>query len=183
MRVSLPGKEAQATRYKAIIVREKDKWLIASVTERDADPSELVKINDLAWLIGSWSAKNGDREVTTAYRWDENKVYILGDIEIKEKGKTITKARMRLGKDGAMGALRSWTFESTGAVGEAVWLRDGDRWVSEASANLPEGATMTATNIISPTGADSFTFQSVGRTIDGQELPDQPPLKITRVKK
>src|SRR5262249_28409376 len=108
MRVSLPGKEAQATRYKAIIVREKDKWLIASVTERDADPSELVKINDLAWLIGSWSAKNGDREVTTAYRWDENKVYILGTLEVKEKGKVVTKGTMRIGKDGAVGALRSW---------------------------------------------------------------------------
>jgi uncharacterized protein (TIGR02246 family) len=183
IRLSLPGKETQGTRYNAVLVREKDKWLIASVKENDIHPSELVKIADLAWLIGTWSGKNGDREVTTDYRWDENKVYIIGDIVVKQKGKTITTARMRIGKDGALGALRSWTFETTGAVGEAIWYRDGDRWVSEASANLPEGATLTATNLITPTGPDSFTFQSVGRAIDEQELPDQPPLKITRVKK
>jgi uncharacterized protein (TIGR02246 family) len=183
IRLTMPGKETQATHYSAIMVREKDNWLIASVKERDVHPSELVKIADLAWLVGTWTAKNGDREVTTTYRWDESKVYILGTIEVKEKGKTVTKGTMRVGKDGAVGALRSWTFESTGAVGEAVWFRDGSKWIMEASANLPEGHTLAAVNIISPTGPDSFTFQSVDRAIDGQELPDMPPIKVTRAKK
>jgi hypothetical protein len=41
---------------------------------------------------------------------------------------------------------------------------------------------VTATNLLTPTGADSFTFQSVERTMEDESLPDQAPVKVTRVK-
>lgn len=182
LKLLLPGREPEVTNYTAIMVREKDNWLIASVKETDVDPSELVRIADLGWLIGNWSAKRGAREVITSYRWDANKVYIVGEIEVKEDGKTINRANIRITKDGVLGALRSWTFESTGAVGEALWVRDGERWLMEASGHLPEGAVMNVTNIFVPVGPNEFTFQSVDRAIDGQALPDLPPLKVTRIK-
>lgn len=183
LRLRQPGAPPEATRYHAVLVKEGDRWLLASVKEQEADPADLVKVSELEWLIGDWSGKSGDREVTTSYRWDRSKVWITGKFEVKEKGKTVASGTMRIGRDGAAGAIRSWTFEDTGAVGEAVWAHDGGRWVMESSASLPEGASVQATNIFIPLGPDAFTYQSVDRVVDGQPLPDLPPVKVVRVKK
>ena len=37
-------------------------------------------------------------------------------------------------------------------------------------------------NILIPLGKDAFTWQSLDRTAAGSALPDQPPVKVTRVK-
>ena len=41
---------------------------------------------------------------------------------------------------------------------------------------------MTATNILTPVDKDSFTWQSIDRTLDGKELPNIAPIKVTRAK-
>ena len=41
---------------------------------------------------------------------------------------------------------------------------------------------MTAINIITPISKDAFTFQSTRRVVDGEEVANSPPIKITRVK-
>ncbi len=183
LRLRRPGKDIEATRYSAVLVKDGEKWLLASVKEQDADPAELVKIDELEWLIGDWSGKGGTREVTTSYRWDAGRVWIVGRFEVKDKGKAVSSGTMRIGRDGAAGAIRSWTFEDTGAAGEATWTRDGERWVMESEASLPEGQVLHATNIFLPLGPDEFSFQSVDREVDGQALPDLPPVKVVRVKK
>ena len=35
---------------------------------------------------------------------------------------------------------------------------------------------------MTPIDADSFLWQSVERTLDGEPLPDLPPVKVVRVK-
>ena len=47
---------------------------------------------------------------------------------------------------------------------------------------LPDTSEVTAVNILIPLGKDAFTWQSTERTAAGSELPDLPPLKVTRVK-
>jgi hypothetical protein len=60
--------------------------------------------------------------------------------------------------------------------------RDGKKWVHASRGATADGREMTATNILTPVDNDSFLWQSVGRTLDGEELPDLPPVKVTRVK-
>ena len=45
-----------------------------------------------------------------------------------------------------------------------------------------DGRVITATNIMTPIDADTFTWQAVERTLDGEALADLPPIKVTRVK-
>ena len=71
--------------------------------------------------------------------------------------------------------FRSWTFDSDGGFGEATWSRDGGRWLVHATGALAEGGTMSATNIFSRVDADTFTWQTTERVVDGEELPDLPP--------
>jgi uncharacterized protein (TIGR02246 family) len=184
LRLTKPDSDQpETTRYSAILVREGGKWLVASVHEYDLEPSERLSLDELNWLVGEWVAKSGAMELKASYEWDKNKKFLLCQFTLTEKGKTVTAGRQRIGKDPASGSLRAWVFESAGGFGESSWVRDGKRWVIEAAGTLPDGTETTAVNLIIPLGPDSFSFQSVNRTLGEDELADLPPIKVTRVKK
>ena len=65
-----------------------------------------------------------------------------------------------------------------GGFGNDVWTKDGSKWVIEASGVFRDGAESTSVNILTPIDANSFTWQSVNRTLDGVSLPDTQPVKI-----
>jgi uncharacterized protein (TIGR02246 family) len=166
-----------SSKYTVLHVRENGKWLMAVVREW---PSEGVSLRDLEWLIGTWEARHGDTHITTAYEWWGDKTFIRVNITLKKQDRTITGFQM-IGKDRSTGQLRSWTFDPEGSFGEAGWSRDGRKWVQESAAVLAGGSTLTATNIMTPIDKDSFTFQSVHRTVDGEEVSDIPPVRVIRV--
>jgi uncharacterized protein (TIGR02246 family) len=170
--------EPTASRYSVLHVREGGKWLMAVVREW---PGETVSLDDLEWLIGTWVARRDDAEVQTTYEWMWDKSFIRVRFTIRQKDRTLRGFQM-IGKDAASGELRSWTFESEGGFGEATWGRDGKKWVLDSAGRQSDGSTMAATNILTPLGPDSFTWQSVKRSIDGEEVDDLPPVKVTRVK-
>jgi uncharacterized protein (TIGR02246 family) len=168
-----------SARFSALYVREDGKWLMAVLREW---PDEGTSLRDIDWLIGDWEVKRDGLEVRTSYEWDENKVFIRGRFTTRQEGRTVTAIQF-LGKDPSTGRLRSWTFESTGGFGEAVWTRDGRTWTADTSGVQSDGSTLHAINIVTRLNDDSFTWQSTKRTEDDAELPDLPPVKVTRVKK
>jgi len=170
--------ETSSSRYSVLHVREDGKWLMAVVRDW---PSEGVSLRDLDWLIGDWSAKRDDAEIHTSYQWDLNRNYIRSEFTIKSKIRNVSGFEV-IGRDPQTGVLRSWVFESDGGFGGATWSRDGKKWMQEASAILPDGMTMAATNVITPIDRDSFTWQSIHRIIADEEVADTAPIKITRVK-
>jgi hypothetical protein len=46
---------------------------------------------------------------------------------------------------------------------------------------LRSGGGSSSTNILSPIDANSFTWQSTDRLVDGAALPDTEAVKMTRV--
>jgi uncharacterized protein (TIGR02246 family) len=172
------GDHPTCSRYSVLHVREGGKWLIALLREW---PDEGVSLRDLDWLIGTWEAKTEDAEVRTTYEWDANKNSIHCKVAIKGKGRTLLATQIIL-KDPRTGQLRSWMFDDDGGFGDGAWTRDGKRWVIEASGVEADGGELTAKNILTPVDKDSFTWQSMDRTQDGDELPNIPPIKVTRVK-
>jgi uncharacterized protein (TIGR02246 family) len=181
VKVYLPGEtEAGATRYTALHVHDDDGWRLASVREWVPDPAELVSLQDLAWLVGTWVAKGKDDEVRVTYAWDEDRTTLHGRYVVKKDGKEVSSGTQVIGKDPAQG-LRAMLFDKHGAFGESVWSRDGSRWIVASNGSLPNGSEVLATNIVIPMGKDAFTWQSVERTADGVALPDLPPVRVTRV--
>jgi uncharacterized protein (TIGR02246 family) len=173
-----PSEPAIEARYSALFVREDGGWRMALLRET---PGEEVALRDLGWLVGDWKSTGQETEVRTTYSWDDNKKFLHVRFIIKEKDRTLGGSQV-LGKDPATGELRSWTFETEGGIGEAVWSRDGDHWVVESTGTLADGSTLTATNLFRRVDDDTFTWQSIDRTLDDAELPDLPPVKVTRVK-
>jgi len=182
LKLKLPGeKEPGVSRYSVLHVREEDGWKMASVREWVPDPAELVSLKDVEWLLGDWVAGSGDIEVRISYAWDEDRAFLRGHYVRKHKGKTISSGTQVIGKNPG-GGLRSWIFDSSGTFGESLWTRHENRWVIEAEGTLPDDSDVTAVNILIPLGKDAFSWQSTERTAAGSELPDSPPLKVTRVK-
>jgi uncharacterized protein (TIGR02246 family) len=178
VKVRVGKDQAVVSKYSVLHVRENGKWLMAVVREW---PGEGTSLRDLDWLIGTWSAKNENAEVLTQYEWWGNKGFIRMNITIKGKDRTATGFQM-IGRDASTGQLRSWTFDPDGSFGEASWSRDGKKWVLDSAAVHENGEVHTATNILTHLDDNTFTFQSVKRTVGDRDAPDIAPVRVTRVK-
>jgi uncharacterized protein (TIGR02246 family) len=179
MTVVHDGESPVTHRYHILYVREDGKWLISVVKEW---PAETTDLDDLDWLIGSWSAKRNDAEVHTTYEWFGNKAFIRATVTVREKDKSFTAMQL-IGHDPATGDLRTWTFEHDGGIGEGTCTRDGHRWVFENRATLADGGVVEATNILVPVDKDTITWQPINLTIEGEQFGNLPPMKVSRVKK
>jgi uncharacterized protein (TIGR02246 family) len=170
---------ASRAHYRCLFVREEGRWRLAQLEE---SPEDTVTIDDIGWLVGEWTSQSGQgAEIRTTYSWAANRKFLQVQFTIKEKVLSLSGNQV-IGVDPATGAIRSWTFEANGGVGEADWSRDGDQWVLDASGTSASGATLKETNILYRVNDDLFTWQSVNRTLDDTELPDLAPVKVTRVK-
>jgi uncharacterized protein (TIGR02246 family) len=172
------SEQPTSSRYSVLHVREDGRWLMALLREW---PDEGVSLRDLDWLIGTWEAKTDDANVRTTYEWDAKKNSIRCQIAIQGKGRKGSGMQLLL-KDPRAGQLRSWLFDDDGGFGDSTWKRDGKRWVIDATGVQADGGELTAKNILTPIDKDTFTWQSTERTLDGDELPNIPPVKVTRVK-
>jgi uncharacterized protein (TIGR02246 family) len=166
-----------------LLVRENGQWKVAIVREWDRDTGLDVSLKELDWLIGTWQAASKDRELTTVYEWDENKVFIRGKYTVKEGDKVVEAGTQIIGRDNFEGAIRSWVFQSDGGFGGGVWTREGRKWSVDVYGVTADGKELTATSIFIHVDPNSFTWQGVGQAIDGVPVPDTQPIKVTKQKK
>ncbi|MFO0864004.1 MAG: SgcJ/EcaC family oxidoreductase [Gemmataceae bacterium] len=172
------GKDlANVGKYTVLHVREEGKWLMALVREW---PAAGASLRELDWLIGSWKADREGVEVRTDYEWWKGKNFIRVQFSIKTKENNLSGFQM-IGVDAATGGIRSWAFDPDGSFGEATWTRDGKRWMQESASVLADGKTLAATNIFTPIDRDTFLFQSVERSINGEAAPEIAPVRIRRI--
>jgi uncharacterized protein (TIGR02246 family) len=179
MTVTREGESPETHPYHILYVREDGKWLISVIKEW---PPETTDLDDLDWLIGTWSAKRADAEINTTYEWFGNKSFIRANITVREKDKRFSAMQL-IGLDPATGDLRTWTFEHDGGIGEGTCTRDGPRWVFENRTTMSDGSIVEATNILVPVDKDTITWQPINLTINGDPVGNVPPMKVTRVKK
>ena len=139
-------------------------------------------VEDLDWLIGEWkSASDEGAEIRVTYSWAGNKKFIQGRFTIQEKTIGFGGTQV-IGIDPATGEVHSWTFEADGGVAEADWERRWRPLALDVSGTLSDGRTLTETNVLRRVNDDLFTWQSVDRLLDDAEVPDLPPVKVTRIK-
>jgi len=173
--------EVTETRYSALHVLEDGQWRAALVREWMPDPGLGAASKHLDWLVGEWTAKGEGGNIAMSYAWDENKTFLRGKYSITKDGKTVTSGTQMIALNPA-GGLRSWTFDSSGTFCSALWTRDENRWIDEATGVLPDGTEITSVNVLIPLGPDAFTWQTTERAADGVPIPPLPPVKVTRAK-
>jgi len=169
------------TRYSAMHVLEDGQWLTASASEWIPDAGTEAATKYLDWLVGDWTATGHRGKISITYAWDENKKFLHGKYTIANDGKIVATGTQVM-RHNPSGGLRSWSFESSGAMSNSTWEQEGNRWIEETTGTLSNGTPIDSISVCIPLGQDAFCWQTVERSIDGVAAPSLSPIKVTRVK-
>ena len=178
------GGPPTAGQFSAVLVKKDGEWYFESVRESAAHPpSNAEHFEDLEWLIGDWEGEEGKGESATAsYAWAENQNFIVCTFATTLKGVPVVGGTQWIGWDAVDKQVRSWSFYSGGGIGEAVWTKDGRKWLIKTTAKTAAGKRVSVTNVLTKVDDDHATWQATNLTVDGKRLPDAAPVKLKRVK-
>jgi len=170
--------------YKVKYVKENGEWLISVVSEIAFEdyPSHYEQLKGLEWLMGEWMDEGEDVQIYTHYSWDKYKNFIMIRFMVEAGELRDLEGQQIVAWDPATEQIRSWMFDSDGGFGEGKWSLEKDRWVVELAHTLPDGRRASAINIFKKIDENSFSFESTGREIEGELLPNIDPVTIVRKK-
>ena len=169
-------------RYTVVHARRDGKWIM--VVGRDAPyvpGSNEDFLKDLEWLIGDWKLEAQDRSLQLHFEWMAQRNFIKNTYAVTKDGKSTLTGGQIIGWNPKLGHVVSWHFDAEGGFGNDVWTKDGSKWAIEATGVFRNGSESAAVNVLTAVDANSFTWQSLKRTLDGVALPDTGPVKMVRV--
>jgi len=181
-RVSRTGEPPAETSYAAIHVKRDGEWKLDSVRETvvPTPPSHHENLKELEWMIGQWVDRDENSTINTVCKWTKNKNYITRSFSVSIEDRIELEGTQVISWDPRAKAIRSWMFDSEGGFGEARWSRDGKRWIIKASRTLVGGEKASAINVLTYVDRNKFRWQSIGREIDGQLLPNIDEVTVVR---
>ncbi len=175
--------ETARSLYTAVQVRKDGKWCISELTESvPPAPTAREHLEELAWLAGAWTEKDGDASIDSKFQWARNGNFMTRNVTVKRGEEILLEGFQIIGWDPVDETIRSWTFDAEGGFSEGAWTGDGRRWLITESGFTPEGGRTTAQNTIARTGDDKFTWESNNRTLNGDPQPGIPRVEIVRAK-
>jgi uncharacterized protein (TIGR02246 family) len=176
-----PGGVPTAARYTVVHARRDGKWFIAVGHDSPYVASSNEEyLKGLAWLIGDWNVEGKEHPLHLKFDWMAEKNFIKCTYTVTKNGQSTKSGSQIIGWNAKSGQIVSWHFDAQGGFGNDVWVNDGAKWVIEGSGVLRDGAESTAVNLLTPIDANSYTWQSVERTLDGVALPSTPQVKVVR---
>jgi len=178
------GGPGSVARFSAVLVNKDGEWYFESVRESVArPPTNAEHFEDIEWLIGDWVGENEKGESGTAsYAWAENQNFIVSTFATTLNGIPVFGGTQWIGWDAIDKQIKSWSFYSGGGTGQAVWKKDGDKWLLATTARTADGRTVTGTNVVTKVGDDKATWQLTKLTVNGEPKPNPQPLNLKRVK-
>lgn len=167
--------------YTAVYVRQGGQWLLDRVTDEAPEaPSHYEQLKSLEWLVGSWVDQDENVRVVTECKWAKNQNFLVRSFSVAAGDRVEMAGMQVIGWDASAKAVRSWTFDSDGGFGEARWSNKGDRWYIHNQGVLADGRKATMVNVIKKVSDDSFTWQTIERTVAGELLPNVSEVVIVR---
>lgn len=143
-------------------------------------PSHYEQLKGLEWLVGEWVDQDEDVKIVTIGSWDKYKNFITQHFTVTLQGDVELEGKQIIGWDPVNEQIRSWVFDSDGGFGEGKWEQRGDQWIVNSSQTLGGGGLASSINIYSNIGSSSYTWQSTGREVDGEFLPNIEPVTVKR---
>ncbi len=121
-----PDGDASSGRYTAVWVKSGDRWLVKSAHElpgsADADsPRNADYLKPLGWLVGDWKSEDGGPSVDLKCRWALDKNFVVQEYTVAGRDGNDLQVSQWIGFDPETGQIKSWTFDSLGGHGEALW--------------------------------------------------------------
>lgn len=179
---SLTG--GNAADYTAIHKLEDGQWKLHSIKEheRSVQASNNRHLQGLAWMIGDWVDQSDDATIESSCRWSKNGNFITKNFRVTIPGLDTFEGTQVIGFDASTQSIRSWMFDSDGGHATGVWTQRGDAWAVRSSQVLADGRRAFSTNVLTPIDADRFLWESIGRDLGGEALPDIGAVEVVRVR-
>ncbi len=180
-RLLTPNAEPEEIEYSAVDVKRDGKWLLDRVTDtsKAASGSHYEQLKSLEWMVGSWTANSDDADVELECKWTTNQNFLTRAFKFSSDDSNLSGIQI-IGWDPAAKTIRSWTFDSNGTFAEGKWEQRGGRWFIRNRGTLADGRAATMINVMKQAGGNSFTWQTIERTADGELLPNIDEIRIVR---
>jgi uncharacterized protein (TIGR02246 family) len=168
--------------YTAVHSKENGKWLTVSADVEQAAVDPFDWKGELGFLVGTWTASNGDWKVETVFSWVDGGNFLRRNFKVYEGDQVNSSGVQLIGWDPVNSQITAWTFTSEGGFGRAWWEREDNRWIVTNQATTPEGRVASATNLLTFLSNDEFRWQSTNRSVSGVALEDTPTIRLKRTK-
>lgn len=179
--VTQKGQLPTRSLFRASLEKVGASWLFASVDESELPMDSPTGLSQLAWLAGTWTEAIPSGDVKNTYHWANGGAFLVRNYSRAAKQGPAVDGTQIFGWDAEQQCIRTWLFDSNGSFGEGYWQRQGpDKWLNKMALKLPDGRRGSVTQILTHTGENELTLQSVDREIDGQFQPNTAPAKMTR---
>jgi len=177
-----PGEENEEVLFTATHVKESGAWKLLKVEEEEsAVPLDTIaKLGELEWLIGDWVDQDESGTVETTFRWTKDYAFINGTFRVTVEDRVDLEGTQLIGWDPVGKRIRSWIFDTKAGFGEGEWSGVGNQWTVNVRSVLGTGQKASSLNIYTYVDPNSFTWQSVGREVDGELLPDIEEVTVVR---
>lgn len=183
-RLTVDGNVIGEERYEAIHVSTTNGWKLSSLRELPADqsaPTGNPNLAELAWMVGDWVDESADARIVSRVEWSRNQAFLVNNFSAEFSGEQESLEGVQvIGWDPARGVIRSWIFDSDGALGEGTWQPRNGTWVVRSNITLSDGRQASSTMIYSPQDQNSYVWQAIGRKVDNQFLPNIPKVRVVR---
>jgi uncharacterized protein (TIGR02246 family) len=188
-RVSYADGDVAGSRFSAVVVREADRWMLASVRETAAEVAArpVRPLDELAWLVGAWEDVGEGVTASSQCAWSSGSGFLVrchvvslddypakrpavGDAGIPSLlpagGLTRRELTEIIGWDPEREAIHSWIFSSDGRFAEGTWSREADGWTIRIEGRgLDRGREATCTLL--PDGPDGLAMRCEGDALAG----------------
>lgn len=168
--------------YTTVHVKIDGKWLMSSVRDtRSAVPAGGDQVQDLDWLVGSWSAEENSAKMDVDCRWIADKHFLERTYSVKRGDQVFSSGTQIIGWNPQSQQIQSWTFTSDGGHALGTWEPRKDGWTVEMAGIMADGTPTLAVNIITRLDDGALSWQSVERSAGGVKIPDAEEVLLKRV--
>ncbi len=130
------------------------------------------------------TAENNFGSVHFKGDWAAHKKFIQCRYEVKKSADAAPiESRQVIGFDPRTNEIVSWHFDSNGGFGYGTWAQRDRQWIVNATGVQPDGSTSLAHNLMTLDDNNSFSWQSVDRSVNGISVADTKTLKVQRTNK
>jgi hypothetical protein len=169
------------SRYTAVHARQDGKWLMAHVRDTRVEvPPDFGQLEDLDWLVGTWTAADEKTQVEVKGRWIENRHFLARSHQVTESGKVTSTGLQIVGLDPSTGQITSWSFTGDGGHAVGRWAPHDDGWIVESVGTMNDGTPTIATDVLQRKDKDTLLWTSGDRFAGDAPLPDTQTVTLKR---
>ncbi len=178
----VPGGEPTTVAFTTIVVKQGDSWLIDSVEESPIPQPETARsaLEPIAWLEGDWADATEGVATTSTFSWSNGGNFLVRRFSTQYGEEDVTEGTQIIGWDPRAQRIRSWTFNSDGSFGEAIWSQNGNDWLVKSTQTLADGGDAAGTYVITRVDDNTMTVGLIGHEVNGEPVPSVPAITVKR---